>query len=174
MPPCRHYSVPDMGWRPTLYGDVRIAFSDEGLLRSLGLTGHRAEGGATFRDLFPIMNDAAKEESAKPDACPNMAFCASNRVREPHASPSPLRQRSIRPATLVDPNARRGATISRLSSFADAARAILSRRFPIDGPPRCRSVIRFAQANGQSAGAFQNIAKRILPRYGRIPEFRKS
>ena len=64
MPPCRPYGVPDMGWRLPLYGDERIAFSDEGLFRSLGMTGHRVEGGATFRDVFPIMNDAAKEESA--------------------------------------------------------------------------------------------------------------
>ena len=119
-----------------MYGDERIAFSDEGLFRSFGLTDHRAEGGATFREVFPIMNDAAKEESAKPDACPDMAFCVSGRVREPHASPSPLRQRSIRPATFVGSNAWRGLTNSRLSSFVDPTRAMIARRFPIDEPPR--------------------------------------
>ena len=29
MRPCRTYGVPDMGWRLPLYGDERIAFSDD-------------------------------------------------------------------------------------------------------------------------------------------------
>lgn len=135
MPPCRPYSVPDMGWRITLYGDERIAFSDEGLFRSLGLTGHRYEGGATFRDILPIMNGAAKEESTKPVACPGMAFCVSGRVRKPHASPSPLRLCSIRSATLVGSNARSGATISRLSSFVAATCAMIASQFPSTNRP---------------------------------------
>lgn len=135
MPPCRPYNVQDMDWTLPLYGDERIAFSDEGLLRSLGLTGRRDEGGATFRDILPIMNDAEKEESTKSVACPGMAFCVSGRVRKPHASPSPLRQRSARSAMLVGSNARRNATNSRLSSFVDATRAMIAGQFPSTNRP---------------------------------------